>query len=221
MNKYWQRVSKTLSIHRLTQLHLAPLWYRLTVWAILAVIILNFLSLISFPFRSAWSENYVLQGDHYLNERKYSWAKINYQKAILINKSNKEAKKQFELSRSGSLDIAMLSDFFKLKNNNKEMNLYSRANFVFTKPFDAISVTKSLLEENEPQYAIIAAKKSLELDENFVDGWLYLGIANLKAKDLINIDQKSGAYFKNEAKKCFEKVLSLDPQNSSAKEYLK
>jgi hypothetical protein len=68
--------------------------------------------------------------------------------------------------------------------------------------------------------AIIPAKTALEMDDRYRDAWLYLGIANLKTAQLSELKPEAQNQYLVEAKKSFNKVLELDPENTTAKELL-
>jgi tetratricopeptide (TPR) repeat protein len=189
-------------------------------WLLIILIIFFSLKLLFKPFFGNWSINYVKKGDVYLQEGKFLSAKLAYNKALILNKKNAEANAHRKFAIDAQSDISSLREFYVEKNNTLKLELFQEIDDL---PSDSISSAlkaKEMIEKEEYQLAIEAAKKSAEINPDYEDGWLYLGIANLKCADNLEISKEQKDAYLAEAKRCFERVLSISPDNDNAKSYI-
>lgn len=186
---------------------------------LIAGIVVAFLSLITKPLRGKWAENYVTKGDEYLLSKQYLHARLEYEKSNLVRK-NVKAKDRITLAQSGSADIRKLEGFF----NDNQSDLYYTVKNAETPGTSASAQTalaKSLIEREEYQISIIAATTAVAMDPSFRDGWLYLGIANLKCGQLLEIDNDAQKAYLNNAKTALSKAKEIDPEYQVIDGYLK
>ncbi|MEI8143320.1 MAG: hypothetical protein WCG48_01730 [Candidatus Berkelbacteria bacterium] len=210
---------KKLYLDRLVKIKKAPIWYQTAVYLLIFLIGLSFLSLLTKPIRHAWAANYISAGDKYLLEAKYNWAELSYAKASLLEPSNKVAKSQKKLAVEGSGDISKLLDFFKREKATASLQLYSESTVTDKKYYDLTILSQSLIGRGQYQYAIIPAERSVALNDTYRDGWLYLGIANLRAATNLKTDKNVLKNYLAEAKKAFDRAALLDPVYQPIKDY--
>jgi len=73
---------------------------------------------------------------------------------------------------------------------------------------------------NQPQFAIVATKTAIEMEQNYVDAWLYLGIAHIECANKLELSEENYNYHRDEAKKALETAQTLSPDNEDVKKYL-
>jgi len=186
---------------------------------LIAGIVVAFLSLITKPLRGKWAENYVAKGDEYLLSKQYLHARLEYEKSNLVRK-NVKAKDRITLAQSGSADIRKLEGFF----NDNQSDLYYTVKNAETPGTSASAQTalaKSLIEREEYQISVIAATTAVAMDPSFRDAWLYLGIANLKCGQLLEIDNDTQKTYLNNAKTALAKAKEIDPEYQVTDAYLR
>lgn len=190
-------------------------------WLLISGLILMTLLLITKPIRKNWSENYLATGDAYLAQKKYKSAELEYQKSILLYRGNRMVKDRIKLAGKAALDVLTLRDFYKEKNLSDQTAEISGLLLIPTSETDGVKKAKSLIEQGEYQYAILAAKTAKEMDKNYRDAWLYYGIANLDTAKYIELTKDQQAPYLEEAQKALTKTLQIDSENKPAKEFLK
>lgn len=189
-------------------------------WLIGIIIFLLLLVLLSSPLRGKAASDYVKEGDKLLLQKKYISAEVEYKKALTLSSNNAVAKDHLDLANKASLNISEFERFFDLPQFAGFKAKYEEASEVPANQSDVVKLSKKLIEDGEYQLAIIPAKTAIEMDDSYRDAWLYLGIANLKTAQLLELKPDAQSQYINEAKKAFNKVLELDPENQTAKELL-
>ena len=189
-------------------------------WILVAVIVLFVLFLATSPLRGKAANNYIGLGDELLSQKKYISAEVEYKKALALKGNNAVAKDHLNLAEKAMGNIAEFERFFDLPQFAGLKEKYDSATAVPSNQSDAVKLSKKLVSEGEYQLAIIPAKTALEMDNEYRDAWLYLGIANLKTAQLTELKQEVQNQYLNEAKQSFNKVLQLDPENPTAKELI-
>ena len=189
-------------------------------WLIGIIIFLFLLVLLSSPLRGKAASNYVKEGDNLLLQKKYISAEVEYRKALTLNANDAVAKDHMDLANKAELNISEFERFFDLPQFAGFKVKYEEASEVPTNQSDVVKLSKKLIEDGEYQLAIIPAKNAIEMDDGYRDAWLYLGIANLKTAQFSELKPEAQNQYLFEAKKAFNKVLELDPENKTAKELL-
>jgi len=189
-------------------------------WVLILLIAFFSLKLIMKPFLSDWSQNYTKKGDSYLQEKRYLNAKLCYDKALLLNKKNSAALAHKEIAIEAPRDVLVLESFYIEKGNTVESVFFEEIRELPIDETISTQKSKDLIEKGEFQLAIEAAKLSTKISSNYKDGWLYLGIANFKTAENLEISKAQKDIYFTEAKKAFLKVKSLDPENKDAADYL-
>ncbi len=216
MNK--NSVSKT---QKKTKWHSLPTWAR---WIIISfLIVLAFLLIIFLlkPLRTFSSKKFVSVGDEYLASKKYLHADLAYEKALLLSPKNSDILAKRALAKSASEDIEKLESFFQEEkfSANKEA-LLSASEFPSSET-DALKLCKELIEKGEYQLAIIPAHTATEMDPGYRDAWLYLGIANLKTAQLVELSPEVKQAYMNKAKEALQRAKEIDPESKAVADYQK
>ncbi|HOX41438.1 MAG TPA: hypothetical protein PK263_04540 [bacterium] len=174
----------------------------------------------SIPLRKKWSESRVKLGDSYLTQKKYVSAALEYNKAMLLNKDSKTANAHKTLATESASNILKLEEFYKKENVQMALENFDKAKAI---PKDEVIATKTareLIEKEEYQLAIISATTATQLEPSYRDGWLYLGIANLKTLQNVELPQEAKNVYLQQAQKALEKAKSLDPQYKPTLDFL-
>lgn len=189
------------------------LWFTIICVAFLA------LFFIIKPICASFSEKYIARGDNYLMQKKYLSADLEYEKAHSLS-NNQKAVDRRELTEKCARNILEMKDMLSEKNNIALLNLFSEVNTVPKVESEAVKKSKELIEKNEYQLAIIPALTAIEMDQNYRDAWLYLGIANLKSAQFLELKQDDRDYYLSNAKNALNKAKEIDPQYISTQNYL-
>ncbi|MFA7252949.1 MAG: hypothetical protein WC107_00160 [Patescibacteria group bacterium] len=197
-----------------------PLLMKCLKWTLIFLIILLTLSLLTKPARGKWSNNYVEKGDLYLEQKKFLSADLEYKKALVLNGKNEKAAERRQLAELGTSDILSLEDFFKEKKLTEQSQYFELAKKVPAEPIQAVKNSKLLIEKEEFQLASAAAKIAIEMDKTSADGWLYLGISQLKIAENIEMNSNLKKQLREEAKQSFTAAKSLNPDDELVRQYL-
>lgn len=189
-------------------------------WLIICSIAILLLGLITKPIRKVWAKNYMQCGDNYLLQKKYQSAILEYDKALFLFWKNDQAKGRIDLAKSASSNVLQLEDFYKEKGLDSQMGLIKTVKSLPENEDRATRLAKGMIEKGEFQYAIIFAKDATEMDRNYRDGWLYLGIANLNAARMTEISAEVKKAYEGEAEKALQKAKSMDPEYKPTQDYL-
>lgn len=188
-------------------------------WIIAGAILMTMFAIVLSPLRTNGANKYLTSGDEYLKNRKFISAIVEYRKAEFLAKNN-GAKERINLAREGEKDIMKLEPFFREANDIDALNELSKANAVPEREYDAVVTAKKYVESGRPDLAILATETAIEMDENYLDAWLYLGIGNLEMMKKAEISAESREYYKGKATEALNKALSIDPTNENVKKYL-
>jgi len=190
--------------------------FKILLLILIAVFALN---LISKPFKIKGSNKYLQSGDRLLSEMHYTKADFEYQKALFLNPKNEQAQKHQKIAQESETDINKLS--------NSEVDLAPGSKDLFKKATafpknekSAVILAKSLIEQGQYQLAILPAKTAIEMDQNYRDAWLYVGIASLKCSELCELSIDAKNFYKDQARNSLDKALRLDPDFEPTKQFL-
>ena len=194
--------------------------YRL-LWMIslFAIIIIGAFFLTK-PVRISKANNYLESGDNYLINKEYLKAYLEYQKAIILDKNSK-ATERLDLTDKAMKDVMVLKDFYTEKGQDDQIKLLEEASAIPQNESDAAKTSKKLLEQKEYQLAAVAAETAVEMDKEYRDGWLYLGISNLKCAENLELKASIRTIYLDAAKNALEKARSLDQDYQPTKDFLK
>jgi tetratricopeptide (TPR) repeat protein len=177
---------------------------------VLVLVGIIILALTSFPIRSALCKKYIESGDKYLYQRKYISAIVEYKKAKFL-RDNENVAEKITLTNESQKDILLLEPFMREENDIASLELLAQAKKVRGNAYDSVSYAKSLLEQNEPQVAVVAVNIALEMNKNYRDAWLYLGISHLECAKKIELSADNRQYHIGEAREALDRAKQLDP----------
>jgi hypothetical protein len=204
---------------KITTLNRGFLFYFLK-WFLIVGIIFNFVKLVTKPMIYSWSKNYTEVGDQYLAENKYLSASVEYDKAVFLNNKNTAAKSNSLLAEQAQLDVTKLSSFYFSRGETDKATLSSNENFNSQDPVSLLNQAKNFLDSGDFQLSIVAAKKATELHPTLRDGWLYLGIANLKTAENIEMIQSNRELYLKNSKEALMNAKNIDSKYQPTLEYL-
>lgn len=207
-------------IHNLKPIkHKDPL-YLFLKWALVLGLAMTAFFLISKPVRQSLSDKYVERGDNYLLQKKYLQAELEFTKAVFIKKSD-FAKSRIELSTDASREILSLAPFFREKRVDSQIDLFEEALDIENNATEAVKKSKSMIENGEYQLAVIPAERATTMEKAYRDGWVYLGIANLKCAQFLQVSEEDKYYYRTEAEKALLKAKDIDPSFQPTEDFLK
>ena len=167
------------------------------------------------PMRSKASDDYMKRGDQLLLEKKFVSAEVEYDKALALDSKNGLAKERIKLCGRAEMNISELQDLTDLYGSEEQKALFEEANQFPKNENVALEMTKTLLDKEEYQLAIIPAKTATEMDQNYATAWIYLGGADLKAAKLAEISPEAQEFYLTEARTAFGKASELNPDFKS------
>ena len=189
------------------------------IWTSVGVALLIILTLAYLNFRPSIAKGLIERGDNLLSESKYIKALVQYKKAdYLIN--NEEIDQKIILTDQAQKDISKLEMIWREKNNILAQESLKKARGVYDSEYDSVVLSKEFIESEQPQFAIIAAKTAIEMEQNYTDAWLYLGIAHLESVNKLELSQDNYNYHREEAKSALDHAQTLSPDNENVKKYL-
>ena len=65
-----------------------------------------------------------------------------------------------------------------------------------------------------------ALKTAIEMEQNYTDAWLYLGIAHLECSNKLELSEENYNYHREEAHTALESAQTLSPENENVIKYL-
>ncbi|MCL5410752.1 MAG: hypothetical protein M1324_02755 [Patescibacteria group bacterium] len=198
-----------------------PLWLRWLILTAFIILILVIIFLLVKPLRTYSAQKYISEGDTYLADKQYLHADLAYEKALIIFPGSKVAQGRRALVTEASRNILILEDFYKQNNFNNQKDKLDEALAFPKEEIEGVRLSKQLIEEKEYQLAIIPAKTATEMDDGYRDAWLYLGIANLKTAELVDLSSEVRALYVEKAKDAFNKAKTIDPESKDVNDYLK
>lgn len=183
-------------------------WLKL---AIIPVILIGLL-LVLIPIRKNLSNRYLDAGDKLLGERKYISAQVAYDKSLYLNSNNESARNHRELARRSETDLEELGKYYGEVKDTENLRKISWAKAIPSEEIEAVKLSKEFIEKDEYQLAIVSAATATEMDPLYRDAWLYLGISNMKAAQMLELSPESKKSYLANAKLAFEKVKEIDPE---------
>ena len=189
------------------------------IWTLVCVGVLAVLILASLHFRPTIAIRFIDRGDSLLSQGKYIEALVQYKKAdYLID--NEEINEKINLTNEAQKDITKLEMVWQEENNIEAQENLKRAKQVFDSEYDSVVLAREFIEADNPQFAIIASKTAIEMEQNYMDAWLYLGIAHLECANRLQLSEVNYNYHREEAKKALEQAEILSPDDEDIKRYL-
>lgn len=196
------------------------LWFRyLTTTAFIILVTLLVFFLLK-PLRIYSAKNFLASGDKYLASKMYLHADLEYQKALALSPRNKEVINRRELVEKSSKDVLHLEKIYESDEFYAERKKMEEATSFPPSQSDAVKLAKRLIEEKEYQLAIIPAKTATEMDPEYRDAWIYLGIANFKTAQLVELNFSTQEKYLANAKFALEKAKKIDPESKVVNDYL-
>ena len=187
-------------------------------WVLFTVIILVFFIVVG-ALKSPISESFIKKGDEKLAEGKFVEAVVEYKKAEYLVKSKKIDEK-LDLADRAQKDVLVIEDLIREKNDIEKLNLLAIAKSVPGSEYETVLVAKRMIESNEPMLALIAANTAIEMNRNYKDAWLYLGIAHLETSQKIQLTLENKDFHYFEAKTAFERAKQIDQNDELIDKYL-
>lgn len=171
------------------------------------------------PLRADWAKDFTKRGDEYLAQKKYISAIVEYKKAEALL-PDKEISGRIALAQDSQGDVTKLENYYRENNNIVQMDLFNKSKSVPDTSYDLIALSKDLLEKNEPQLAAKAAETATEMDKDYRDAWLYLGISNLAIAKQVEMSNGNSNEYLARAKASLEQAKLLDPSYAATNQYL-
>jgi tetratricopeptide (TPR) repeat protein len=192
-------------------------------WLIIFLIVLVALMLmflLTKPLRTYSANKYIEAGNKYLVDKQYLHADLAYEKALTIFPKNKETIQNKALAQEASENVLKLESFYNDNGFRAEEQKLNEATAFPENETEAVKLSKKLIEEGEYQLATIPAQTATEMDSQYRDAWLYLGIANLETAQLVELKTDVQKRYFDKAKEALEKAKNLDPEYAPTKEFL-
>jgi tetratricopeptide (TPR) repeat protein len=172
------------------------------------------------PLRASFSKQFITRGDDFLNQKKYVSAIVEYKKADFIAPSG-DIKQKISFARESETDVYQLENFYRQNNNIGQQEVYNQVRAVPDSSYDMVTLSKTLIEQNEPQLAIEAARTATEMDKEYRDAWLYLGISNLAVAKQVELSGNNSQTYLDRGKQALQKAKLLDPSYAATNDILK
>lgn len=172
------------------------------------------------PLRTGFSKKFISRGDEFLNNKKYVSAIVEYKKADYLAK-NTEVEQKIDLANEAQKDVDALENFYRQNNNIGQQEIYNQVRAVPDSSYDMVVLAKSLIEQNEPQLAIEAARTATEMDKEYRDAWLYLGIGNLAVAKQVELSGDAATLYIENGKQALSRAKQLDPSYAVTNDLLK
>lgn len=184
--------------------------------------VMLFLSVIALtrPLRANLAKDFSERGDQYLAQKKYISAIVEYRKAEALL-PDKEISERIALAKEAETDVSKLENYYRQNNDIVQIDLLNKTNSVPDTSYDLVALSKKLLEKNEPQLAAKAAETATEMDKEYRDAWLYLGISNLQIARQVEMSSGNSDQYLARAKESLERARLLDPSYEPTNQYLK
>ena len=198
-----------------------PLWARWLITSCLIILVLFLLIFLLKPLRIFSSNKLVSAGDEYLASKKYLHADLAYEKALLLSPKNPDIIAKRALAKSASEDIEKLESLFQNEKYSMNKKALESASVFPENETAALKLSKDLIEKGEYQMAIIPAHTATEMDPGYRDAWLYLGIANLKTAELVELSPEVKQTYMAKAKEALGRAKETDPESKTVSDYLK
>lgn len=180
-------------------------------WFLLVLIFLFLILVASQPLRGKIANNYLDSGDNFLIQKQYLRADLEYQKALILSPRNNDTKQRRVFVKDTAGNILEMKELSNSKNLSQLLEKIQLATDFPDDETAAVKLARKFIEESEYQLAILPAKTATEMDPDYVDAWVYLGIANLKVATLIQLWPDVKDKYLLDSKMAFSKVSELDP----------
>ncbi len=196
------------------------IWKKIILLVILILLIIFILSLITKPIRKKWSNNYIKTGDAFIIQKKYLHAELEYKKSLTLYWGNKTARERFSLVKKIEDDFLTIKEFYNQTNNSLLLNDLSATLKLPATSVDELKLTRQLIERGEYQLAVETAKNATEMDKNYRDTWLYLGIASQYTAENTELPKETKRNYLLVSKEALEKAKKLDSTFTDTDKYL-
>lgn len=206
-------------LHRVNARKAKTPWAKYAKLILAGLIVIFFLYLVMIPLRVKGANKLLETGDNYLKERKYISAIVAYRKAQFL-KNSEEIESRIQIARDSEKDISKLEPFLREINDIPELNEIANANKVPVNEYEGIVQAKKYVADERADLAILTATDVTEMDENYRDAWMYLGIANYHMMSDAEVSAEVREYYKAKARDALERAKSLDETNTDVTKYL-
>lgn len=189
-------------------------------WTMIVLLAFFVLKLITLPIRKNWSDDYLARGDIYLEQKKYLSSETEYDKALMLYSGNKTAVIEKALAKRAAENVLELQGFYQNRNLQSQIYLFDEATTVPSRGSDGLKTVQVLIGQNEFQLAAVLAKTVTEMNGDYRDGWLYLGISNLKIVENCELNKADRAYYLDKAKTALSRAKTIDSSYQPTLDYL-
>ncbi|MFA7244283.1 MAG: hypothetical protein WC080_03300 [Patescibacteria group bacterium] len=194
-------------------------WKKAALWSVIGLLLIVILYFALSPARVSGTNKYITSGDDFLKNRKFISALVEYRKAAFLAGSSK-ANERTIIARESEKDITKLEPFFREINDIDALNDLSEANKVPQNESEAVKDAKAYIENGRPDLAILVATTATEMDENYADAWIYLGLANYYMMKDAEISGESREFYRGKAEESWQKARLAEPTNENVTKYL-
>ncbi len=198
------------------KINLKGRWF---IWTVVSVAVLLIIALLCQYFRPTLAQGFIKRGDTLLNQEKYIEALVQFKKADYLINSD-EINEKINLTDEAQRDITKLTMLWREKDNIAAQENLKRAKKVYDSEYDSVVLAREFIETEKPQFAIIAVKTAIEMEQNYTDAWLYLGIAHLECSNKLELSEENYNYHREEAHAALETAQTLSPENENVIKYL-
>jgi len=171
------------------------------------------------PLRTNWAKDFSKNGDQYLAQKKYISAIVEYKKAEILLPSQ-QISDRIALAKDSQIDVSKLENYYRENNDIVQLDIINKTKSVPDTSYDLVTLSKNLLEKNEPQLAAKAAETATEMDKEYRDAWLYLGISNFAIAKQVEMSHQNSNQYLTQAKDSLKKAKLLDPSYEPTNQYL-
>lgn len=196
-----------------------PLWARWIITSLLVILVVILMFILMKPLRIYSSHKFSSAGDNYLAQNKYLHADLAYEKALILSPKDTGVMAKRALAKEASENIVKLESFYNSFSDKKAL-FDSAVSFPKTET-DAVKLSKQLIEQGEYQLAAIPAETATQMDPGYFDAWFYLGIANLRTAQLVELSPEIRQKYLDMAREALKKAKEIDPESKAVAEYLK
>lgn len=183
---------------------------------VLAVAVLSFMAFR--PMRQTLADKYLESGERKLAEMKYLEAKVEFEKCQWLESG--KADEAIGTINQMQNDIRAGKKYFRQYQNIKILDAIAAAEKIPESESEGLKKAKALIESGQPQLAEIIATTLIEMDDNSIKGWAFLGIARYESARQIQMTSESQSKKLSSAKEALTKAIELDPEDKITAEYL-
>lgn len=136
------------------------------VYSLIFIAALILVAVYLHPFRS-YAASFDAKGDEFLLQKDFDNARLQYEKALIVNPNDTKAKERLELMSKGKDDILAMKDFYIEKNCQEELDKIELATSVPATETEALKISKKFIDQGDFQLALIPAQTALQMDPDY------------------------------------------------------